>query len=208
MPDETDDGNRALRPRVLPLLRKRLCDSCGSGLCPDALTCEVRPCSAAKGLTHCHECPTPCQKGILSKIKPRGFTEFARRYGQEHLLDCLERNEAAGVALPMASPSHQIAVLQASAPIRTCAPDCAQHGRRTCPTAPEFNPTRSRAFEHEAAPDRRDAGRGRAQPRLLASPPRPGARNRGARNGDRRGEEQHEPRLRHDRPHELAGRAG
>lgn len=49
-------------------------------------------------LAHCYECPDPCRKGILSKIKPYGFTEFARRFGEEHLLDCLERNEAADIA--------------------------------------------------------------------------------------------------------------
>lgn len=31
--------------------------------------------------------------GLLSKIKPYGFTLFAKRYGEETLLDCLERNE-------------------------------------------------------------------------------------------------------------------
>lgn len=34
---------------------------------------------------------------MLGKLKPSGFTEFARRYGKEHLLDCLERNEKNGV---------------------------------------------------------------------------------------------------------------
>lgn len=31
------------------------------------------------------------------KIKARAFAEFARRYGIETLLDCLERNEQAGI---------------------------------------------------------------------------------------------------------------
>ncbi len=30
-------------------------------------------------------------------MKPYGFTEFAKRYGIEELLDCLERNEKNGV---------------------------------------------------------------------------------------------------------------
>jgi hypothetical protein len=33
----------------------------------------------------------------LTKIKPYGFTLFAKRYGQEMLLDCLERNEKLGI---------------------------------------------------------------------------------------------------------------
>ena len=34
---------------------------------------------------------------MLSKIKPYGFTLFAKRYGEKKLLDCLERNEKAGI---------------------------------------------------------------------------------------------------------------
>ncbi len=37
------------------------------------------------------------QKGMLAKIKPYGFTQFARRYGMQKLLDLLEKNEAEGV---------------------------------------------------------------------------------------------------------------
>ena len=36
-------------------------------------------------------------KGMLSKMKPLGLTLFAKRYGEEKLLDCLERNEKNGV---------------------------------------------------------------------------------------------------------------
>ena len=34
---------------------------------------------------------------MLQKSKPYGFTAFARRYGEQALLDCLERNEQKGV---------------------------------------------------------------------------------------------------------------
>jgi len=34
---------------------------------------------------------------LLSKIKPYGFTLFAKEYGEEMLLDCLERNEKNGI---------------------------------------------------------------------------------------------------------------
>ena len=50
-----------------------------------------------KGYAHCYECSERCKKGLLSKIKPYGFTLFAKTYGEEALLDCLERNEKAGV---------------------------------------------------------------------------------------------------------------
>lgn len=74
------------------------CGGCDSGSCPDRDACEARACSLSRGVGHCHECEEEgCRKGILSKVKPHGFTEFARRFGEAHLLDCLERNEAAGV---------------------------------------------------------------------------------------------------------------
>ncbi len=50
-----------------------------------------------KDLTHCYECEENCRKGLLSKIKPYAFTLFAKKYGEEKLLDCLERNEKNGI---------------------------------------------------------------------------------------------------------------
>ena len=47
--------------------------------------------------SHCYSCSEECRKGLLSKIKPYGFTLFAKRYGEETLLDCLERNEKNGI---------------------------------------------------------------------------------------------------------------
>ena len=46
-----------------------------------------------KGMDHCYRCETDCRKGLLAKIKPYGFTSFAKKYGIETLLDCLEKNE-------------------------------------------------------------------------------------------------------------------
>jgi len=48
-------------------------------------------------LSHCYECDIDCRKGLLSKMKPYGFTQFAKRYGADELMDRLERNEADGV---------------------------------------------------------------------------------------------------------------
>lgn len=50
-----------------------------------------------KGIDHCFLCEADCRKGMLSKIKPYGFTEFARRFGIEKLIDCLEENERKGI---------------------------------------------------------------------------------------------------------------
>ena len=73
------------------------CNGCNSGECPDKDWCENRKCSMAHGFAHCYECSKDCKKGLLAKIKPYGFSLFARRYGEAALLDCLESNERAGV---------------------------------------------------------------------------------------------------------------
>ena len=59
--------------------------------------CVNRKCSMEKGMRYCYECASPCEEGVLGKLKPRAFCEFIRRYGEAELLDCLERNEKNGV---------------------------------------------------------------------------------------------------------------
>lgn len=73
------------------------CGGCNSGTCPAFDWCENRKCSLQREVSHCHECPEDCRKGLLAKIKPYGFTLFAKRYGTETLLDCLAENERRGV---------------------------------------------------------------------------------------------------------------
>lgn len=73
------------------------CSGCDSGECSDKSWCENRKCSVKKGISGCFACKTDCKMGLLSKVKPYGFTLFAKRYGVEALLDCLERNEKNGV---------------------------------------------------------------------------------------------------------------
>lgn len=73
------------------------CNGCDSDACPGNAWCENKKCSAEKGFAHCYECTEDCKKGLLSKIKPYAFTLFAKRYGKDQLLDCLERNEKQGV---------------------------------------------------------------------------------------------------------------
>ncbi|HIR22732.1 MAG TPA: DUF3795 domain-containing protein [Candidatus Scatosoma pullicola] len=74
-----------------------VCGGCNSGSCPDKERCENRRCTISKGIGHCYECGETCRKGLLAKIRPYAFTEFAKRYGEETLLDCLERNEKRGI---------------------------------------------------------------------------------------------------------------
>ncbi len=73
------------------------CAGCGSDGCPDNDWCENKKCSVEMGITHCYLCEKDCKKGILTKIKPYAFTLFAKRYGEEKLLDCLEENEKKGI---------------------------------------------------------------------------------------------------------------
>ena len=73
------------------------CGGCDSGNCPDKNWCENRKCSMERGLPGCYACKADCRTGMLGKDKPYGFTMFLRRYGEQDLLDCLERNERAGV---------------------------------------------------------------------------------------------------------------
>lgn len=73
------------------------CGGCNSGDCPDTGWCVNRKCSIEKGIGHCYECPEECRNGLLGKIKPYAFSLFISRYGEEELLNCLERNEKNGV---------------------------------------------------------------------------------------------------------------
>ena len=67
--------------------------------CKDAEWCENRKCCIAKGIDACWVCQdSACRKGLFAgKIKARVFTEYARRYGTEALLDRLEANEKNGI---------------------------------------------------------------------------------------------------------------
>jgi hypothetical protein len=73
------------------------CLGCNSGSCHDKEGCENRKCSLENQYEHCYDCTKDCHKGLLFKIKPYGFTLFIKRYGEEELVKCLERNENHGV---------------------------------------------------------------------------------------------------------------
>ncbi len=74
-----------------------VCDGCQSDDCKDSATCVNRQCAREKQISHCFACEEDCRKGCLQKIKPYAFTQFIKRYGMDHLLECLKRNEENGI---------------------------------------------------------------------------------------------------------------
>ena len=50
-----------------------------------------------KQISHCYDCDQKCRKRLLYKNKPYAFNLFVKRYGENELLDCLERNEENGI---------------------------------------------------------------------------------------------------------------
>ncbi|MFA6857016.1 MAG: DUF3795 domain-containing protein [Treponema sp.] len=93
------------------------CPGCRKDGCPDMDWCLQYTCSRKKGLHGCWECAdAPCstdnltedqlsavkesslnKKNMFAGLKMRAFTLFVKQYGEEKLMDCLERNEKAGV---------------------------------------------------------------------------------------------------------------
>ncbi|HCW53125.1 MAG TPA: hypothetical protein DG753_05180 [Clostridium sp.] len=73
------------------------CGGCNSGNCSGQTWCENRKCSIENEISGCYKCSEDCHKGLLNKIKPYGFTLFIKKYGENELLNCLERNEKNGV---------------------------------------------------------------------------------------------------------------
>jgi hypothetical protein len=93
------------------------CPGCRKDGCPDMAWCLQYNCSKANKLTGCWECknvpcgsgnssekdlsliPESCEnkKNMFAGLKMRAFTLFVKKYGEEKLMDCLERNEKLGI---------------------------------------------------------------------------------------------------------------
>lgn len=74
------------------------CLGCKSGACKGKDTCKCFKCCREKGFSFCHECEKfPCMDSILIKKRIRIFNLLVKEYGEDHILNCLERNEQAGV---------------------------------------------------------------------------------------------------------------
>lgn len=75
------------------------CAGCRDEGCGNHGECVHYRCCREKGLEGCWACKDfPCDAPMLQKVRVRAFGRFAREYGTETLLDCLEANERAGVA--------------------------------------------------------------------------------------------------------------
>ncbi len=74
------------------------CAGCRNDGCADREWCKNRNCCKAKGIAGCWECSSfPCAGTMLDKPRIRAFASFIREHGEALLLDCLERNERAGI---------------------------------------------------------------------------------------------------------------
>lgn len=75
------------------------CPGCREDGCKEREWCKNLKCCREKGLSGCWECGEfPCnEKSMLDQKRIRAFARFAKEYGAENLLDCLERNERSGM---------------------------------------------------------------------------------------------------------------
>jgi hypothetical protein len=74
-----------------------VCAGCRSLGCKNFESCKHFDCCREKGYNGCWECADfPCG-GMHDKVRVRAFVEFVRQNSEEKMLDCLERNEKAGI---------------------------------------------------------------------------------------------------------------
>jgi hypothetical protein len=74
------------------------CAGCRNEGCEDKESCKNFQCCKTKNINGCWECDEfPCTGNMLDNRRIRAFARFAGEYGVEFLLDCLEKNEKAGI---------------------------------------------------------------------------------------------------------------
>lgn len=74
------------------------CPGCKQNGCAAYAECANYGCVTGRELEGCWECREfPCGRGLLQKPKARAFAAFAKEHGVERLMDCLERNQRAGI---------------------------------------------------------------------------------------------------------------
>ena len=74
------------------------CVGCRNEGCKDKEWCKNFHCCKEKGLQGCWECEEfPCTGSMLDKVRICAFASFVKEYGEEEMMRCLEKNEAAGI---------------------------------------------------------------------------------------------------------------
>lgn len=74
------------------------CLGCRNEGCTIWEECKSFHCCKEKGIAGCWECDEfPCDNPMFEKPRVRAFIRFIAEYGEERLMDCLKRNEAAGI---------------------------------------------------------------------------------------------------------------
>ncbi len=74
------------------------CVGCRNKGCKDKDWCKSFNCCKEKGLNGCWECSDfPCENQMLDKLRVRTFAKFIAKYGEEKLMDALEKNEFNGM---------------------------------------------------------------------------------------------------------------
>lgn len=74
------------------------CPGCQAEGCLGHEECFNFNCAREKKVDGCWACSDfPCGKGMHGSLRIQAFAKFAKEHGTQHLLNCLERNEKAGV---------------------------------------------------------------------------------------------------------------
>lgn len=74
------------------------CAGCRNEGCEGKDWCKSFQCCKEKGLSGCWACAEfPCENPMFEKTRVRAFARFIAEYGEERLMELLERNEAAGM---------------------------------------------------------------------------------------------------------------
>lgn len=74
-----------------------MCAGCRNAGCKNKERCKHFNGCKEKGLNGCWECEEfPCS-GMHDKVRVLAFAQFIKQHGEEKLIDCLERNEKAGI---------------------------------------------------------------------------------------------------------------
>ena len=74
------------------------CAGCRNEGCNIWEECKSYHCCQDKGVNGCWECDEfPCDNPMFDTPRVRAFAAFIAEYGEERLLNCLKRNEAAGL---------------------------------------------------------------------------------------------------------------